>query len=200
VLNIYEITKRGTDRADWWLRSHSIFRFMPLSSFGAGNELARSMVADVLPALTPSLGPFTLRFSDRGLGWLLSNLSGNLSFSVSFPGLDGAVWWIERLKAEGTVPPHLAKFPFARLAKTNGFSDEQILISVLYKGNRYWKESFERLQKEIDEEREAQSTRKEAIALLWKILFTLQEQRFEKLLEEERATNRRLAARMGFLI
>lgn len=200
VLNIYEITKRGIDRADWWLRRHSIFGFKALSCIGQRNELARSMVADALPSLAPSLGPFTLRFSDRkGLGWLLSNLSGNLSFSISFPGFDGAVWWIERLKAEGTVPRHLAKFPFASLAKTHGFSDEQILISVLYKSNRYWKECFQRLQKEIDEEREAQSTRKELIALLIKIVFALQEQRFEKLLEEERATNRKLAETNGII-
>ena len=193
-VNIYAVTKRGRERARWWLLSHDLTSIAYLASTPVqGREFASAGVAltgSSLPAPWSRGGfyGFKFRAPDRNsLGLLLSALSGNFAYSLTFRGLD-VWWWLEALKAEGVIPRDLASLSWVVAAKgLFGATDEQILIATLYKSAHLQKARgdalAETLTKNIQQQKETET---------WnKLLQAQSESSYERRLREQRETYER---------
>gem|GEM_PF-1776406 len=153
VRNIYAVTPRGRDRALWWRRSHSLLGINYLArGTGDPKELQAAMGLKILSPLFPH-GPDSWTFRSRepnSIGFLLTNLSNDITYSFSSPGLDALVW-IQRLKDTGLVPRHINPPMFSIIGKVlYQQSDELILVSTLYKSVIHWKRRCETLERETN--------------------------------------------------
>jgi uncharacterized protein YoxC len=121
---------------------------------GTGNpsEVIAAMGLKILSPLIPN-GPDSWTFRSRdpeSIGFLLTNLSNDITYSFSFSGWDSLLW-VERLKDTGLVPRHINPPMFHFIAKTYYQQPDALtLISTLYKSITHWKRRCETLERELD--------------------------------------------------
>ena len=149
--NLYQVTKRGRERAEWELRSHNLasiaFLACPAENIGFASAVRLHALS------TASDGLLTFRSRQRNsLGLLLWALSRKSAYAFSFSGEFADLWWwVKLLKAEGVVPGNLAPAGWLLSAqKFFGLTKEQILIATLYHAARVHKRRVEMLQENLE--------------------------------------------------
>jgi len=208
VENIYEVTKRGRERAAYWLESHNLLSLAYLASNrGEGSALASAIARKAvseLPLDSGDLGLLTFRSRDRNsLGFLLAALSGRYSYVFSLGRQEMDLWWsIRGLRAEGIVPSHIGTAAFMAAARIFfGSSVEQILIAILYKSSSFFKNQLEISKNQLEffkDQLETFKNRLEIAHLRIELTRTCERFRCDRLVKEQREAYERLLTQQTY--